>query len=174
MTILSAEALRNPHNAFNPYSGNLNPVREIVRIAGTDLDGHKPLWYALTGVKGVGMNFGTMVAKIVAEKFNVSINTPLGELPEEADAFIESVLKDPVSHGIPPWAVNDPKDIWDGKDKHLVGTDLDTHLRLIKKRLLENGSRRGWRLARGLRVRGQRTRSHPRKNKISVVGRKRK
>ena len=149
-------------------------MRNIVRIAGFDLDGSKPLWFALTGIKGVGMNFGRMVARIVAKKFNVSVDTPLGTLPEEADAFIEEVIKNPVKYGIPRWAVNDPKDWWTGEDKHLVGTDLETHLMAVKKRLYEIRSRRGIRLMKGLKVRGQRTRSHPRKNKISVVGRKRK
>ncbi len=149
-------------------------IRNIVRIAGFDLDGSKPLWYALTGVKGVGINFARMVAKIVAEKFDVDENTPLGALPEEADAFIEEVIKNPIKYGIPRWAVNDPKDLWTGEDKHLVGTDLETYNMNIKKHLYEIRSWRGIRLMKGLKVRGQRTRSHPRKNKISVVGRKKK
>ena len=149
-------------------------IRNIVRIAGFDLDGRQPIWYALTGVKGVGTNLGRMVAKVIAERYGVSVNEPLGKLPEEADKFIEEVLADPVKFGIPSWAVNSPKDIWTGKDRHLVGTDLETHILEIRKHLFEIRSRRGIRLMRGLKVRGQRTKSHPRKNKISVVGRKRK
>ncbi len=149
-------------------------MRNIVRIAGFDLDGTKPLWFALTGIKGVGMNYGRMVAKVIAERYGVSVNTPLGELPPEADSFIEDVVKNPLKYGIPRWAVNNPKDWWTGEDKHLVGTDLETHLMNVKKRLFEIRSWRGIRLAKGLKVRGQRTRSHPRKNKISVVGRKRR
>ncbi len=149
-------------------------IRNIVRIAGFDLDGSKPLWYALTGVKGVGINFARMVAKIVAEKFDVDENTPLGALPEDVDTFIEEVIKNPIKYGIPRWAVNDPKDLWTGEDKHLVGTDLETYNMNIKKHLYEIRSWRGIRLMKGLKVRGQRTRSHPRKNKISVVGRKKK
>ncbi|NPA86973.1 MAG: 30S ribosomal protein S13 [Candidatus Diapherotrites archaeon] len=149
-------------------------IRNIVRIAGFDLDGTKPIWFALTGVKGVGINFAKMVSKIVAEKFGVDVNTKLGELPEEADAFIEEVIRNPIKYGIPRWAVNDPKDWWTGEDRHLVGTDLETHLVAVKKRLFEIRSWRGIRLAKGLKVRGQRTKSHPRKNKISVVGRKKK
>ena len=152
----------------------MSEIRNIVRIAGFDLDGTKPIWYALTGIKGVGMNLGRMIAKIIADKYHVSINDPLGELPEEADAFIEDIVRNPVKYGIPRWAVNDQKDWWTGEDKHLVGTDLETHLMAVKKRLLEIRSWRGLRLARGLKVRGQRTKSHPRKNKISVVGRKKR
>ncbi len=152
----------------------MSEIRNIVRIAGFDLDGTKPIWYALTGIKGVGMNLARMLAKVIADKYNLSINDPLGKLPEEADAFIEDVVRNPVKYGIPRWAVNDQKDWWTGEDKHLVGTDLETHLMAVKKRLLEIRSWRGLRLARGLKVRGQRTKSHPRKNKISVVGRKKR
>ncbi len=149
-------------------------MKDIVRIAGFDLDGTKPLWYALTGIKGVGINFGKMVAKVVAEKYNISPNTPLGSLPDEAYEFIEEVIRNPVKYRIPKWAVNVPKDIWTGEYKHVVGADLETHMVAVKKLLHSIGSWRGIRLVKGLRVRGQRTKSHPRKNKISVVGRKKK
>ena len=152
----------------------MTEIRNIVRIAGFDLDGTKPMWYALTGIKGVGINLGRMIAKVVARKYHMSIEDPLGKLPEEADSFVEDVVKHPTKYGIPRWAVNDQKDWWTGEDKHLVGTDLETHLIAVKKRLYEIGSWRGLRLARGLKVRGQRTKSHPRKNKISVVGRKKR
>ena len=149
-------------------------IKTIVRIAGFDLDGTKPIWYALTGIKGVGINFGRMVSKVVAERYNVTPQTPLGALPEEAFEFIEEVIRNPVKYGIPKWAVNVPKDIWTGEYRHLVGSDLETYNVAVRKLLYSIGSWRGIRLAKGLRVRGQRTKSHPRKNKISVVGRKKK
>ena len=149
-------------------------TRNIVRIAGFDLDGTRPLWYALTGVKGVGINFARAAAKIIAQKFGKSINDPLGVFPSDADSFIEDVLKNPLKYGIPSWMVNDPKDYRTGEDKHLVGTDLETYLMTRKKHLFEIKTWRGIRLVRGLRVRGQRTKAHPRKNKVSVVGRKRR
>ncbi len=163
-----------PNHGNIPTGGSMAEVRTIIRIAGFDLDGTKPVYQALRGIKGVGHNLARMLSYIIKEKFNISPSEPLGLLPPEADKTLEDIVRNPTKYGIPGWAVNSPRDIESGKDTHYIGTDLETHIITVKKHLLEIGTRRGIRLARGLKVRGQRTRSHPRRNKISVVGRKRR
>ncbi len=147
---------------------------EIVRIANVDLDGRLPIHRALTRIKGVGWNFARMVETVFCEKAGIEPGTLLGNVPEEKWQLLEDIIKNPVKHGIPAWAVNTRKDYETGEDLHLVGVDLDMKEREILKREAEMRSYRGLRRMWGLKVRGQRTKSHPRKNKISVVGRKKR
>ncbi len=146
----------------------------IVRIANVDLDGRLPIHRALTRIKGVGWNFARMVEIVFCERNGLPIGTLLGNVPEEKWKELEDIIKNPVKYGIPAWAVNTRKDYETGKDLHFVGVDLDMKEREILKREAEMRSYRGLRRMWGLRVRGQRTKSHPRKNKVSVVGRKKR
>jgi len=149
-------------------------AHEIVRIAGVDLDGRLPLHRALTKIKGVGWNFAKMVETVFCEKIGAETGILLGNVPEDKWKLLEDIIKNPVSYGIPAWAVNTRKDYATGKDLHFVGVDLDMKEREILKREAEARSYRGLRRMWGLRVRGQRTKSHPRRNKVSVVGRKKR
>ena len=68
--------------------------------------------------------------------------------------------------------MNRRKDYEDGKDKHLLTSSLDLQKELDIKRLKKIRSYRGLRHALGQPVRGQRTKSHFRKNKTVGVQKK--
>ncbi len=137
--------------------------RLIVRIFGKDLDGGKPIYQALRGIKGVGQNFAFVVAKAFEKKTGNKFDMPLGNIREDEDKILEDIIQNPKKYGIPEWYLNRRKDFETGKDKHAVMSDLDLALRKNKQRLAKIKSYRGLRLARGLRVRGQKTRSSGRK-----------
>lgn len=151
-----------------------NVEREIVRVADVDLDGTKPLHRALQRIKGIGANFAVMIERVFFEKTGLDPSTPLGNIPEEKIELLEDIIKNPVKHGIPAWAVNTPKDLETGEDKHYVGVDLEVKEREILRREADLGSYRGLRRMWGLKVRGQRTKSKGRKNKISPRIRKKR
>jgi len=151
-----------------------NVERGIVRVVDVDLDGYKPLHRALLGIKGIGPNFALMVERVFSEEAGVDPSTPLGNISEDKIPLLEDIVRDPVSHGIPSWAINTPKDMPTGEDKHHVGVDLEIKERDILKRGADLGLYRGLRRVWGLKVRGQRTKSKGRKNKISPRIRKKK
>lgn len=148
--------------------------RVIVRVVDVDLDGEKPLRRALLGIKGIGANFAVVVERVFSEKAAVDPSTPLGNVPEEKIPLLEDIIRSPLAYGIPSWAINSPKDISTGEDRHVVGVDLEVKEREILKREADTGSYRGLRRVWGLKVRGQRTKSKGRKNKISPRIRKKK
>ncbi len=144
--------------------------RHIVRVAGVDLKGDKQLRWALTGIRGIGINFATMVLRVAG----IDPYMKTGYLTDEQVKTIEEILEDPVAHGIPAWAVNRPKDYETGKDMHLTTAKLAMAWREDVNRLRRIKSYRGIRLERGLPVRGQRTRSNFRHGSTLGVSRRKK
>ncbi len=151
-----------------------NVKMPIVRLIDVDLDGRLPIHRAIRRIKGVGWNFALIVERVFFKETGLPPNTVLGNIPEEKLSLLEDIIRNPVKHGVPAWAVNTRKDFATGKDLHMVGVDLDMKEREILKREAGMGSYRGLRRMWGLKVRGQRTKSHPRKHKVSVVGRKKR
>ncbi|MEM2122301.1 MAG: 30S ribosomal protein S13 [Candidatus Bathyarchaeia archaeon] len=143
--------------------------RHIVRVLGTDLDGSKRIAYALTKIKGVGMN----LAHAIVNALNLNPNLRAGELSDELVSKIEDALRDPVKYGLPSWLLNRRKDLESGRDLHLVGSDLDLRIRADIDSMKEIKSWRGVRHALGLKVRGQRTKTTGRRGKTVGVKRKR-
>jgi len=141
-------------------------IRHIVRIANSDLEGKKSVQYGLIGIKGVGRR----AAKIVTVNAGVDPKATLGYL---SDAEIEKLQLsvDNISTIMPSWMVNKQNEIMSGEDRHLIGTDvllgLNEDLNLMKKMR----SYKGLRHDRGLRVRGQRTRSSGRRGRTVGVSR---
>ncbi|RLG17601.1 30S ribosomal protein S13 [Nanoarchaeota archaeon] len=133
----------------------MTEFRHIVRIAGTDLDGSKPVYIALKGIKGVSFMFSNAVAKAL----NIDRRKRLGELSEKEIQKIEEALSNPIKYGIPPFLLNRRKDYATGEDKHLVSSDLELTQDMDIKRLQKIKSYRGIRHALHLPVRGQRTKS---------------
>lgn len=129
----------------------------IVRIANTDIDGDKPVTYALTSIKGIGRHLGILIA----DEAGVSRSEKIGKLSEDHIHKIQEVI-DTIDERAPGWMLNHTKQYDTGSDTHLVGPDVSMTLREDINRLKKIRAYRGVRHERGLRVRGQRTRAHPR------------
>lgn len=142
--------------------------KHIVRVAGKDLPGKRPVQWALTEVKGVGVAF----ARAVAYAANIDPFQQMGYLSKEQVQRIEEVLKDPEGHGIPSWVLNRRRDPETGKNLHLVGAEVDLAVKADIARERAIRSYRGIRHELGLPVRGQRTRTTGRRG--LTVGVKRK
>ncbi|RLG69437.1 MAG: 30S ribosomal protein S13 [Methanobacteriota archaeon] len=145
-------------------------IQYIVRLAGTDLDGRKPVVRSLTGIKGVGESF----ARAVVHAAGVDPYEKMGRLDKESVERLEAIIKNPVAYGIKPWLVNRPKDYLTGEDQHHIGPDLEMVLREDINRLRKIRSYRGIRHELGLPCRGQRTRSTFRTGPQVGVHRKKK
>jgi small subunit ribosomal protein S13 len=165
-----------PEEKEKPKEKKVKPVKIekpkelklVVRVAGTDLDGEKPLIRALKKIKGISHAMSKAIC--IASGFDPNIK--LGSLTEKDIEKLEEVIKDPVKFGVPPALVNRRKDRATGKDLHLVGTDLDIQRKFDIQRLMDIKSYRGIRHMYGLPVRGQRTRSSFRKGRVVGVMRK--
>ena len=64
-----------------------------------------------------------------------------------------------MAYGIPQWMLNRQYDVRSGEYKQIIGTEIDMTLRDDINRLKKIRSKRGIRHNRGLKVRGQRTRT---------------
>lgn len=140
------------------------PMKHLVRIANTDINGNKPVMYALKKIKGVGINFASAAIRIL--KLNPV--QKIGLMTDAEIKTIEEVFKNPQKFHIPKWLYNRRNDLESGKDMHLLGTELmlahEGDIKLMKKIKCYKGVRH----ILGQPVRGQRTRSNFRKNKGKV------
>ena len=136
----------------------------IIRFAGTDLDGGKPVVRALRKIKGIGIS--TSNAICLAAK--ISSSTKLGSLSESEIMNLESVIKNPTNFNIPAFLVNRRRDPATGVDMHLTSSDLDIARRFDVQRYIDLRTYRGWRHMLGQPVRGQRTRSTFRQTGMTV------
>jgi len=143
-------------------------LRAIVRVAGTDLDGEKPLLRALKGVKGISHS----MSKAICDASGFDPNVKLGSLTEKDIGKLEEIIKDPVKFGIPAWMVNRRKDVATGQDLHLTGSDLDVARKFDVQKMVDLKTWKGFRHMLGQPVRGQRTRSSFRGGRIVGVVRK--
>ena len=140
----------------------------IVRMFGTDIDGNKPVTLGLTDIRGVGLGMATSIVRML----NFDKTRKMGELTDDEVAQLSKVVEDPIAAGLPTWKVNRRKDFDSGRDLHLTTSQLIMAEREDVNRLKRIRSYRGIRHERGLKVRGQRTRSTGRRG--SVVGVKKK
>ena len=143
-------------------------LRHIVRILNTDLAGKKQVHMALTGIKGVGRR----CARIFTDKAGVDPNATLGMLPDSEIDKLKKAVEEDATNLLPVWMVNRRGDINTGEDKHFMGMDLSMTLREDLDLMKKMRSYKGIRHERGLRVRGQRTRSSGRTGAIVGVSRK--
>ena len=140
-------------------------LKDIVRIANTDLDASKPLSIALTKIKGIGH----VMSKAICAASGFDAKIKVGSLKERDIEKIEEVINNPIKFGIPSYLVNRRKDIDTGKDIHLTGSDLDVTRKFDIQKMINIRTWKGFRHMYGQPVRGQRTRSHFRE-KGKVVG----
>jgi small subunit ribosomal protein S13 len=143
-------------------------LKHIVRILNTDLEGKRQVHMALTGIKGVGRR----AASIFTAKAGVDPYATLGLLPDEQIDALKKVIEGDASTAMPVWMLNHRSDMATGKDVHIMGMDLTMKLREDLDLMKKMRSYKGIRHERGLRVRGQRTRSTGRTGAIVGVSRK--
>lgn len=139
----------------------------IVRILSKDIEGKMQIYPGLTKIKGVSWGISNAVCKIL----KIDRSRQIGSLTDEEVKKITEFMKNPK---IPLYLKNRKKDFDTGEDKHIIGVDLELKKEFDIKRLKKIKSYRGFRHMSGLTMRGQRTKSHFRKNKSKGVGIKKK
>jgi small subunit ribosomal protein S13 len=141
----------------------------LVRILGTNIDGTKKIVSGLCGVKGVG----NRISHAVIKALDMDPDRRLGALSDaEIKRLVES-LENPASVGIPMWMYNRRKDPQTGRDIHLLTSDLTVQQKNDIDLMKEIRSWKGDRHSRGLKVRGQRTKTTARRGRSVGVSRRR-
>ncbi len=141
-------------------------IRYFVRIANTDLDGNKQVMYALSKIKGVSI----MLANAVCTLAGVDKFQKIGTLSEDKVKRLNQVIDDPLNNNVPEWMLNRRRDPETNEAGHIVGPNI----RFVQDNDIKNMRRiksyKGMRHARGLPVRGQRTKSNFRRSKSKGKG----
>lgn len=140
----------------------------IIRIANTDIDGHKNVVNGLTAIKGIGM----LVSTFIVDQSGIKRDKKVGDLSDKEVKSINNVL-DGLNENLPPWMVNHRKDMDTGDDIHLIGSEIDMRLRDEINVMKKIRSYKGIRHERGLRCRGQRTRTNNRSGLTLGVSKRR-
>ncbi|OGJ13368.1 30S ribosomal protein S13 [Candidatus Pacearchaeota archaeon RBG_19FT_COMBO_34_9] len=139
----------------------------IVRVLSKDIEGKLKIYVGLTKIKGISWSLANAICKAL----NLDKNKKIGSLSKEELEKIEEFIKKP---NMPAYLFNRKMDLGTGENKHLLGSDLELQKEFDISRLKKIKSYKGYRHALGLPVRGQRTKSHFRKNKKKGVGIKKK
>lgn len=137
----------------------------IVRIHSEDIEGKMRVYAGLAKIKGVSW----AMANAVCKALNIDKKRKIGSLSHEEIKKISDFIKDPQGK-IPVYLLNRRKDFETGHDRHLSGSNLELQKEFDIKRLKKIKSYRGLRHAAGQPVRGQRTKSHFRKNRPKGAG----
>ena len=136
----------------------------------SQVDGNAKIEYGLTQIRGIGMRFAQAVVRVA----KIDINLRIGAIPEKDLNRIEEIIIDPIKNGIPAWMVNRKKDLVTGENLHIIGNRLELSVRRDIDRMKRIRSYKGVRHHRGLKVRGQRTKSTGRHGLVVGVIRKKK
>lgn len=139
----------------------------LIRILATDIPGNKNLYAGLTRIKGISWSFSNAICNSLKMEKTRKIESLSKEEIEKITNFIKS-------YKVPLFLLNRKFDREDGTNKHLIGADLDMQKEFDIKRFKKIRSYKGLRHALGQPVRGQRTKSHFRKNKTIGVMKKAK
>lgn len=143
-------------------------INQLIRISNTDIDGNKQVGIGLTKIKGVSAMFANAACAVTG----IEETEKIGKLSQESIKKLEDFFNNPLKYDIPTWLLNRRKDPESGADMHLMKSDIkfvqgnDIKVMRILK------SYKGVRHAKGLTVRGQRTRSNFRSNKGKGASRK--
>lgn len=129
----------------------------IVRIANTDINGERNVVQGLTSIKGIGRH----MAAFVADASGVDRNLKFGTLSETQIQQIQTALQN-IETTAPAWMMNRRKDLYTGKNQHLISVEVATRLRDDINLMKMIRSYKGVRHEAGLPVRGQRTRANGR------------
>jgi small subunit ribosomal protein S13 len=142
-------------------------IKHLVRIMNTDLKGAKQVQYALTGIDGIGLR----ISKLIARDAGIDPTAVIGYLSDEEIAKLDASILG-IEKSVPTWMLNRQKDLISGENKHLLGIDIDLAFKEDINTLKKVRAYRGLRHERGLKVRGQRTKSTGRRGSIVGVRKK--
>ncbi|MBW2986979.1 30S ribosomal protein S13 [Candidatus Woesearchaeota archaeon] len=141
---------------------------QLVRVVNVDLDGNKPIFFAMIKIKGIDYSFANAVLQIA----NIDKLKRTGYLTDEEVKRISDIIENPQKNGIPLWMLNRRKDYSTGEDQHILSGDIKFIQSNDIRRMQKIKSRRGLRHQAKLPVRGQRTKSNFRKGTTLGVRRK--
>ncbi|MBA5942075.1 MAG: 30S ribosomal protein S13 [Methanophagales archaeon] len=141
--------------------------KHLVRILDTDLDGKRGVVYSLCGIRGIGRR----VAEVIVASTGIDPGMRMGDLTDNKIEKLKSAIN-AAEKRLPLWMLNRRKDLLTGADKHILGADLMLQLQEDINLLRKIRSYRGIRHERGLKVRGQRTKSTGRRGLVVGVMRK--
>ena len=140
----------------------------ILRLAGSDVDGEKPAFVALTDLSGIGIR----ISEILIQRLGYPGTKKIGHMSDEDTEKLEEMIEN-LEEIIPKWLLNRQKDWESGEDIHLFGPELDMTIKDDVNRMRMVRCYRGIRHETGQKVRGQRTRSNGRSGLTLGVSRKR-
>lgn len=139
-----------------------NKSAELIRIMATDIPANHSLLFGLSKIKGVGVMFSNAVCIAL----DIDKNKKIGTLSEKEIEVIENYLNTGDFSKIPSWMLNQQKDVLTGENKHFVSKDLDFQALQLQRRMSKIRSYRVLRSKLRLTVRGQRTASNFRRNRM--------
>ncbi|KAA6368404.1 MAG: putative 40S ribosomal protein S18 [Streblomastix strix] len=142
--------------------------QHILRIFNTNIKGTENVIYALTAIKGVGRRFSILVCK----RAGVDTSKRAGQLKQDEIDRIVNIIEHPVENKIPNHFLNHRRDIKDGTSSHSTSQQVDIDIRDAIERLKKIRAHRGLRHIRGIRVRGQHTKTTGRHGKTVGVSKK--
>jgi small subunit ribosomal protein S13 len=142
-------------------------IRHLVRIMNTDLQGSQPVMYALTGIRGIGLR----TSRIIVDSTGIDPKGTIGYLSDEDVAKLDEAIEN-FEKNLPTWMLNRCQDPLSGEDKHHLGQDIIMTFREDINNLKKVRAYRGLRHERGLKVRGQRTKSTGRRGSTIGVSKK--
>ena len=145
-------------------------VKYLVRIANTDINGKKPLYMALTKIRGISYS----LSNVICEMLDLDKTQQIGTIDDSEIIKLTDFIQNLSQQSIPSWLLNRRNDYETGKDVHLIGGNVRFVRDLDLKRLQRIKSYRGLRLTWGLTVRGQRTKSNFRNKRSKSLGVKKK
>lgn len=159
--------MKKEESPFNRASENKTEKESVslVRIMMTDIPGNKNVYAGLIRVKGISWSLSNAICK----KLGIDKNRKISSLSQEEIKRLEKFTENP---DLPVFIINRRFDRDTGKNLHIFGSDLDLLKEFDIKRLKQIRSYRGLRHASGQPVRGQRTKSHFRKNRVVGVMKK--
>ena len=151
-----------PQKLDDVYYRKNTEFRNLLRILGTSIEGHRKIAFGLSQIRGVGRRLAQAVVRVAGMDPDLRI----GLITEKEQQKLVDIIKEPVKYGIPKWMVNRQKDIRTGEYRHISGTDLELLLKYDIDKMKRTRSWKGIRHMYGLKVRGQRTRTTGRRGLV--------
>jgi len=156
-----------PEHIHKPRPEEKKYEEKLIRVLSKDIDGGLNVYVGLTKIKGISWGLSNALCK----SLNLDKKRKIGSLTKEEIDKMNDFLKNPK---MPIYLLNRRVDFETGENKHLIGSTLELQKEMDIGRLKKIKSYKGIRHAIGLPLRGQRTRSHFRRNKRKGVGIKKK